>query len=150
MCSDYGHISIVHCFDECQILGNMKKNPPSLMLFTVIKNLQGLGYLFKVIFCDIYLHSFEEINLFARMIYAVHDDNSRSIWEQLGGQISILSPEIYSHNDWTTFEGIIVDSLEAKEAILRTSVPNILWKKRGEAAGGKVLNLRTALKCLIM
>ncbi|CBI23431.3 unnamed protein product, partial [Vitis vinifera] len=80
------------------ILGNMKKNPPSLMLFTVIKNLQGLGYLFK--------------------IYAVHDDNSRSIWEQLGGQISILSPEIYSHNDWTTFEGIIVDSLEAKEAIL--------------------------------
>ncbi|RVW28325.1 hypothetical protein CK203_104495 [Vitis vinifera] len=130
MCSDYGHISIVHCFDECQILGNMKKNPPSLMLFTVIKNLQGLGYLFK--------------------IYAVDDDNSRSIWEQLGGQISILSPEIYSHNDWTTFEGIIVDSLEAKEAILRTSVPNILWKKRGEAAGGKVLNLRTALKCLIM
>lgn len=80
------------------ILGNMKKNPPSLMLFTVIKNLQGLGYLFK--------------------IYAVDDDNSRSIWEQLGGQISILSPEIYSHNDWTTFEGIIVDSLEAKEAIL--------------------------------
>ena len=35
-------------------------------------------------------------------IYAVDDDNSRSIWEQLGGQISILSPEIYSHNDWTT------------------------------------------------
>ena len=39
-------------FYECQILGNMKHSPPLLMLFTVIKNLQGIGYLFKVIFSD--------------------------------------------------------------------------------------------------
>lgn len=35
-------------FDEYQILGNMKKNPQSLMLITVMKNLQKLGYVVKV------------------------------------------------------------------------------------------------------
>ena len=36
-------------FDEYQILGDMKKNPQSLMLITVIKNLQRLGYVVKVV-----------------------------------------------------------------------------------------------------
>jgi hypothetical protein len=36
-------------FDGYQILGDMKKNPQSLMLITVIKNLQRLGYVVKVV-----------------------------------------------------------------------------------------------------
>ncbi|KAF5453388.1 hypothetical protein F2P56_028293 [Juglans regia] len=79
------------------ILGNMKKNPESLMLITVMKNLQKLGYVLK--------------------IFATEDGQARSMWEQIGGQLSILSPERYSHIDWLIFEGIIVDSLEVKEAI---------------------------------
>ncbi|KAG2723391.1 hypothetical protein I3760_02G169000 [Carya illinoinensis] len=79
------------------ILGNMKKNPQSLMLITVMKNLQKLGYVLK--------------------IFATADGQARSMWEQIGGQLSILSPERYSLIDWLIFEGIIVDSLEVKEAI---------------------------------
>lgn len=33
----------------CKVLGNMKKDPLSLMLSTVVKNLRGLGYMIKVI-----------------------------------------------------------------------------------------------------
>lgn len=79
------------------ILGNMEKNPQSLMLITVMKNLQKLGYELK--------------------IFALEDGKARSMWEQMGGWISILGPEQYGHIDWLIFEGIIVDSLEAKEAI---------------------------------
>ncbi|KAA8539217.1 hypothetical protein F0562_025909 [Nyssa sinensis] len=79
------------------ILGNMKKDPFSLMLFTVMRNLQRLGYVIK--------------------IFAVKDGEARSMWKKIGGQISILSPEGYGHIDWSIFEGIIVDSLEAKDAI---------------------------------
>ncbi|CAL5409536.1 unnamed protein product [Camellia sinensis] len=39
------------------------------------------------------------------------------MWEEIGGQISILSPDRYGHIDWSIFEGIIVNSLEAKDAI---------------------------------
>ncbi|KAF5467003.1 hypothetical protein F2P56_016877 [Juglans regia] len=79
------------------ILGNMKKSPQSLMLITVMKNLQKLGYLLK--------------------IFALDDGKARSMWEQIGGRLSILGPEQYGHIDWSIFEGIIVVSLEAKEAI---------------------------------
>ncbi|XP_059458280.1 uncharacterized protein LOC132187862 [Corylus avellana] len=79
------------------ILGDMKKNPQSLMLITVIKNLQKLGYVVK--------------------IFALKDGKARTMWEQIGGRLSILGPEQYGHIDWLIFEGIIVDSLEAKEAI---------------------------------
>ncbi|KAF8397779.1 hypothetical protein HHK36_016701 [Tetracentron sinense] len=79
------------------ILGNMKKDPFSLMLFTVMKNLQGLGYVLK--------------------FYAIEDGQAHSLWEQIGGQLSILSPERLGHVDWSIFEGVIVDSLEAKEGI---------------------------------
>ncbi|KAM6600668.1 hypothetical protein CsatA_020277 [Cannabis sativa] len=79
------------------ILGNMKKNPQSLLLITVLKSMQKLGYVLK--------------------IFAVEDGNARSIWEQLGGQISIVGSESYGHIDWSIFEGVIVDSLEAKGAI---------------------------------
>ncbi|OVA17912.1 Glycosyl transferase [Macleaya cordata] len=79
------------------ILGNMKKDPVSLMLFTVMKSLKGLGYVFK--------------------IYAVDDGQARPLWEQIGGQISILGPNRTALVDWSIFEGVIVNSLEAKEAI---------------------------------
>ncbi|KAJ4720680.1 Glycosyl transferase, family 1 [Melia azedarach] len=79
------------------ILGNMSKDPQSLMLITVVKNLQRLGYVFKV--------------------YSVGSSTARSMWEQVGGQISVLGPEQYGHIDWSIFDGIIADSLEAKEAI---------------------------------
>ncbi|XP_048231729.1 uncharacterized protein LOC8281295 isoform X2 [Ricinus communis] len=79
------------------ILGNMKKDPHSLMLITVVKNLQKLGYVLK--------------------IYAVENGKSQPVWEQISGRISILRPEQYGGIDWSIFEGVIVDSLEAKEAI---------------------------------
>ncbi|XP_057463427.1 uncharacterized protein LOC130753402 [Actinidia eriantha] len=79
------------------IIGNMKKDPVSLMLSTVVKNLQKLGYVLK--------------------IYAIEDGKARSMWEKIGGQISILGPGRYGHIDWLIFEGIIVDSIEAKDAI---------------------------------
>ncbi|KAJ7974974.1 Glycosyl transferase, family 1 [Quillaja saponaria] len=79
------------------ILGNMKKDPQSLMLITVIKSLQKLGYVFK--------------------IFAVGSGKSRSMWEQVVGQLSVLGPEQHGHIDWSMFEGIIIDSLEAKVAI---------------------------------
>ncbi|XP_052187071.1 uncharacterized protein LOC127797913 [Diospyros lotus] len=79
------------------VLGNMSKDPTSLMLFTVVKNLQELGYKFK--------------------IYAVEDGRAHSMWEKIGGPLTIPSPERYGHIDWLMFEGVIVDSLEGKDAI---------------------------------
>ncbi|CAN4126505.1 unnamed protein product [Withania somnifera] len=79
------------------VLGNMRKNPLSLMLFTVVKNLRGLGYKIK--------------------IYAVENVIARSIWEEVGGQVSILTAERYDHIDWSIFDGVIADSLEDKNAI---------------------------------
>ncbi|XVF82979.1 hypothetical protein PTKIN_Ptkin16aG0095800 [Pterospermum kingtungense] len=79
------------------ILGNMKKDPQSLMLVTVVKSLQRLGYIFKT--------------------YALGNGEGHSMWENLSGQISVLGPELLGHIDWSIFEGVIADSLEAKEAI---------------------------------
>ncbi|XWS75245.1 hypothetical protein CRYUN_Cryun01aG0069000 [Craigia yunnanensis] len=79
------------------ILGNMKKDPQSLMLVTVVKSLQRLGYVFK--------------------IYALGNGKARSMWENISGQISFLGPEQFGHIDWSIFEGVIADSLEAKEGI---------------------------------
>ncbi|XP_021890554.1 uncharacterized protein LOC110809134 [Carica papaya] len=79
------------------ILGSMKKDPRSLMLITLMKNLQRLGYVLK--------------------IYAVENGEALSMWERLGGYVTILGFEQYGHIDWTIFEGIIAHSLEAKEAI---------------------------------
>ncbi|AED90750.1 UDP-Glycosyltransferase superfamily protein [Arabidopsis thaliana] len=79
------------------VLGNMKKDPRTLMLVTVMKNLQKLGYVFKV--------------------FAVENGEARSLWEQLAGHVKVLVSEQLGHADWTIFEGVIADSLEAKEAI---------------------------------
>lgn len=79
------------------ILGNMKKNSESLMLFTVMKNLRKIGYVLK--------------------LYALKDGEARTKWEEIGGQMTILNLERYDHFDWSLFEGVIVDSLEAKVVI---------------------------------
>lgn len=79
------------------ILGNMKNDPASLMLLTVMKNLRGLGYMLQ--------------------IYATEDGKTKSLWEKIVGQVSILSPEKYGHIDWSIFDGIVVDSLEANDAV---------------------------------
>ncbi|OIV90590.1 hypothetical protein TanjilG_01671 [Lupinus angustifolius] len=79
------------------ILGHMKIDPQSLMLVTVVQNLQKLGYVFK--------------------IFAVGNGRAHSIWENVDGGLSLLSTEQQGQTDWLIFEGIIVDSLEAKDAI---------------------------------
>ncbi|KAK6775254.1 hypothetical protein RDI58_026255 [Solanum bulbocastanum] len=79
------------------VLGNMRKDPLSLMLSTVVKNLRGLGYMIK--------------------IYAVEDGIARSIWEEIGGKVSILTADRYDLIDWSIFDGVIADSLEDKNAI---------------------------------
>ncbi|KAI3695939.1 hypothetical protein L1987_78945 [Smallanthus sonchifolius] len=79
------------------ILGNMKNDPSSLMLLTVMKNLRGLGYMLQ--------------------IYATEDIKTRPIWEKFVGQVSVLSPENYGHIDWSIFDGVVINSLEAHDAI---------------------------------
>ncbi|XP_016551080.1 uncharacterized protein LOC107850823 isoform X1 [Capsicum annuum] len=79
------------------VLGNMKKDPLSLMLSTLVKNLRGLGYMIK--------------------IYAVEDGVARSMWEEIGGRVLILTAERYNLIDWSIFDGVIADSLEDKNAI---------------------------------
>ncbi|KAM1702736.1 hypothetical protein ACFX1Q_028046 [Malus domestica] len=79
------------------ILGNMKKDPQSLMLITVMKNIKKLGYELK--------------------IFSVANGKAHKMWEQFNGQISILAPESYGLIDWSIFGGVIADSLEAKESI---------------------------------
>lgn len=75
------------------ILGHMKIDSSTLMLFTMLKNLQGLGYTLK--------------------IYATADGEAGFIWDKIGVQVVVLGPQNYGRIDWTRFEGIIVDSLEA-------------------------------------
>ncbi|OIW13208.1 hypothetical protein TanjilG_17651 [Lupinus angustifolius] len=79
------------------ILGHMKIDPQSLTLVTVVQNLQKLGYIFR--------------------IFAVGNGRAHSIWENIDRGLSLLSTEQQGQIDWSIFECIIVDSLEAKEAI---------------------------------
>lgn len=92
------------------ILGHMKSDSSTLMLFTVLKNLQGLGYMLK--------------------IYATEDGEARFIRDKIGVQVVVLGPRSYGRIDWTRFEGIIVDSLEANISSLMQepfcSVP-LIW-----------------------
>ncbi|MBA0808867.1 hypothetical protein Gohar_024571, partial [Gossypium harknessii] len=63
------------------VLGNMKKNSQSLMLVTVVKSLQRLGYVFK--------------------IYALDSGEARGMWENLSAQFSFFGPEQFGHIDWS-------------------------------------------------
>ncbi|XP_023550213.1 uncharacterized protein LOC111808462 isoform X1 [Cucurbita pepo subsp. pepo] len=79
------------------ILGSMENDPQSLMLVTVMKNVQKLGYVLE--------------------IFTVESGSKHSMWRQIGVQLSIISPEHYGHVDWSIYDGIIADSLEAEIAI---------------------------------
>ncbi|KAF5742581.1 hypothetical protein HS088_TW09G00632 [Tripterygium wilfordii] len=79
------------------VLGNLKKDPRSLTLITLMKSLQKLDY--------------------ALEIYIEEEGKAGSSWQQIGFQVSVLGPEQYSHIDWSIFEGVLVNSLEAKDAI---------------------------------
>ncbi|KAK8653419.1 hypothetical protein V6N13_127421 [Hibiscus sabdariffa] len=80
------------------ILGNMKEDPESLMLVTMVNSLQRLGYVFK--------------------IYALEHGKAHSIWEEsISKKISFLGPAEFGHVDWSLFEGVVACSLGAKEAI---------------------------------
>ncbi|XP_023522480.1 uncharacterized protein LOC111786460 isoform X2 [Cucurbita pepo subsp. pepo] len=75
----------------------MENDPQSLMLVTVMKNVQKLGYVLE--------------------IFTVESGSKHSMWRQIGVQLSIISPEHYGHVDWSIYDGIIADSLEAEIAI---------------------------------
>ncbi|KAK9095821.1 hypothetical protein Sjap_021318 [Stephania japonica] len=77
------------------ILGKMIREPNSMMVFSIVKNLKERQY--------------------AIAIFAMEDGPARSYWEELGSKVSILSLSVLT--DWTIFEGIIASSLEAKTLI---------------------------------
>ncbi|CAM8961935.1 unnamed protein product [Rhodiola kirilowii] len=79
------------------ILGSTNKEPSSLVLFTVMKDLKELGYSFE--------------------IYAVEDGIAQSFWEKLGARVHDLNPEGYGLINWLSFDGIVAATLEATEAI---------------------------------
>ncbi|XP_058083227.1 uncharacterized protein LOC131231146 isoform X2 [Magnolia sinica] len=51
------------------------------------------------------------------IIYAIEDDEAHPLWDQIGCRVSILGPEIASRIDWSIYDGVVLSSLEAKEAI---------------------------------
>ncbi|KAL0680574.1 hypothetical protein Bca4012_047421 [Brassica carinata] len=64
-----------------EILGNMRKDPRTLVLITVVKNLQKLGYVFQV--------------------FAVENGEARPLWEQLAGHVKVLVSGQLGYADWT-------------------------------------------------
>ncbi|GLJ06827.1 hypothetical protein SUGI_0049490 [Cryptomeria japonica] len=78
---------------------NLEKEPSSLMLITITKGLQVLGYHLQV--------------------YAFEEGPLHSVWEEMGCHVSLL--DLNSTKgftvDWSNFEGVIVTSIEAKKAI---------------------------------
>lgn len=93
----------------------MKMDPQSLMLFTVVKNLHKLGYMFKVKFSRVDVLA---VHLFFLLfvsfisthchdvlqIYAIEDGVTRPMWETISNYISILTPEQYGHIDWSMYD----------------------------------------------
>lgn len=79
------------------VVGNMNKDPIFLMLLTVIRSLTELGYTF--------------------MVYALHEGEAYSAWQNIGCQVQIWQPESPIAIDWSNYEGVILSSLEAKSII---------------------------------
>eukprot|EP01018_Ginkgo_biloba_P037807 Gb_27708 [translate_table: standard] len=80
------------CFD-------LSRSPGLLLLVSVAKGLQALGY-------DLELYSFG-------------DGPMRAVWEKLGTPVNILqsgSQQVLTV-DWLNFDGVLVNSLEAKSVI---------------------------------
>ncbi|XP_078427551.1 uncharacterized protein LOC144700044 [Wolffia australiana] len=74
------------------VLGRMEKDSSSLLMFTLVKYLREIGYHITV--------------------FAAKDGKARPRWEQVAGQISILSRD--NNIDWSIFEGLILSSIEAR------------------------------------
>ncbi|XP_077225946.1 UDP-Glycosyltransferase superfamily protein isoform X2 [Tasmannia lanceolata] len=105
------------------VLGSMKKDPLSLMLLTVAKGLQRLGYMLT--------------------IYTIEDGEAHSSWKQIGCQPFVLGGENISHVDWSIFEGIVLSSLEAERATTSlmqepfSSIP-VIWVIQEDALGKRL------------
>ena len=50
-----------------------------------------------------FLITFHLHNASSMQIYATEDGKTRSLWEKIVGQVSILSPENYGHIDWSMY-----------------------------------------------
>ncbi|KAK1266144.1 hypothetical protein QJS04_geneDACA000237 [Acorus gramineus] len=79
------------------VLEGLKKDPTSMMLYSVSTNLRKLGYILT--------------------IYAVEDGETHPLWERFGCQIFILGDGGTGVVDWSFFHGVIASSLEVKESI---------------------------------
>ncbi|CAA7410594.1 unnamed protein product [Spirodela intermedia] len=77
------------------VLGRTQKDPTSVLLFTVSKGLQEIGYHLT--------------------IFAFEDGDALPCWEEIGGNISMLGSDYIT--DWSIFEGVILCSAEAGVAI---------------------------------
>lgn len=66
------------------VLGNLRKDPQFLMLFSVVNNLKKLGYMFQ--------------------IHAVENGEVLPVWKDVASQISVLGPEQYGHIDWSMYD----------------------------------------------
>ncbi|XP_068646128.1 uncharacterized protein [Aristolochia californica] len=105
------------------VLGNMKKDPSSLLLLTVVKRLQQIGYKPK--------------------IFAIEHGEAYSLWEQIGCEMSILGSGGSSHVDWSMFEGVILTTFEAEKAISSlmqepfSSIP-VIWTVLEDTLGKRL------------
>ncbi|KAJ0967122.1 hypothetical protein J5N97_024039 [Dioscorea zingiberensis] len=79
------------------VMENMNRTPQSLMLLSIVKSLQELGYKFS--------------------IFALRDGEVRSMWEDVCCRVPILRDEDSNSVDWSNYEGVILSSLEAKKVI---------------------------------
>ncbi|KAL5981828.1 hypothetical protein ACLOJK_015894 [Asimina triloba] len=84
------------------VLGSMKKDHSSLILLSVVKNLQKLQYVLKV--------------------YAVEEGEAHPLWDEIGCKVSVLGPERTSTIDWSIYDGVVLSSLEAKKTISRVEL----------------------------
>lgn len=78
---------------------DLKMDPSSLMLITIARGLQELGYHLEV--------------------YAFKDGPSHSVWEDIGCPVSLLDSDFKKGFtvDWLNFEGVLINSLEAQKAV---------------------------------
>ncbi|KAG9441744.1 hypothetical protein H6P81_017598 [Aristolochia fimbriata] len=106
------------------VVGSMKKDSSSLLLLTVVKRLQQIGY--------------------RSTIFAIEHGEVYSLWEQIGCELSILGSGGSSHVDWSLFEGVILSSLEAKTTISSliqepfSSIP-VIWAVFEDTLGKRLM-----------
>lgn len=79
------------------LVAGLNKDSQSLMLLTLVKGLKELGYIFTV--------------------FALENGEDHSLWEHVGCQVSVLSTDGSDSIDWSNYEGVILNSLEAQRAM---------------------------------